>query len=244
VRIASNIMERDKSTYEQLRGLFLKAGKHNDHKLQHLVAKKLLEEFPEKTQSYYDMALAHINSSEYQFAMDIFLSILDGSSNENLKFDGLHKRVRTELKDLISTHKTDLDLSQVPAIYLKSTTYNARLVFDWNDENSEFDIQFVNPQKRFFEWEHTNFGNQKRIEDELRNGYSSEQFVLTGEGIEGKWIVNISYKGLRTDTQNKTPTFIKCRLDHNYGLPNSHYKEYELRLIEKSDRQFFFEFKI
>ncbi|MDT0607375.1 TonB-dependent receptor plug domain-containing protein [Croceitalea rosinachiae] len=244
MRIASNIMERDKTDYGQLRGLFLKASKNKDSKLQYLVASKLLEDFPGKTQSYYDMALAHINSSEYQPAMDIFLSIMDGSANRELTFDGLHKRVRAELKDLISKHKKDLDLSQVPPAYLESTTFNARLVFDWNDENTEFDLQFVNPQKRFFEWEHTDFGNKDRIRDELRNGYSSEQFVLTGDGLQGKWIVNISYKGKRTETENGVPTFIKCRLDYNFGFPNSRYEEYELRLTEKSDRQFFFEFKI
>lgn len=244
MRIASNIMEQDKTNYAQLRGLFLKAGKHKDQKLQRLVATKLLQDYPEKTQSYYDMALAHINSNEHQLAMDMFLSILNGSSNTNLKFDGLHKRVRTELKELIRTHEKDLDLSKVPDAYLKSITYNARLVFDWNDQNSEFDIQFVNPQNRFFEWEHTNLGNKERIGDELRNGFSSEQFVLAGEGIEGKWIVNISYKGKRTSTENTAPTFIKCRLDYNYGLPNSRHEEYELRLTEISDRQFFFDFEI
>lgn len=244
MRIASNIMEGDQATYAQLRALFLKAVKHKDQKLQHLVATKLLEDFPGKTQSYYDMALTHINSGEYQFAMDMFFSILDGSANQNLKFDGLHKRVRTELKELIRRHEKDLDLSQVPTDYLKSVNYNARLVFDWNDQNSEFDIQFVNPQDRFFEWEHTNLGNKERIEDELRNGFSTEQFILTGEGLEGKWIVNISYKGKRTNTENGAPTFIKCRLDYDYGLPNSRYEEYELRLTETSDRQFFFDFKI
>jgi len=209
-----------------------------------LAATKLLESFPEKIQSYYDMALAHINSGEYQSAMDMFLSILNGSSNRNLEFTGLHKRVTAELKDLIRIYTKDLDLSEVPSTYLKSITYNARLVFDWNDQNSEFDIQFVNPQNRFFEWEHTDLGNKERIEEELRNGFSCEQFVLTGEGIQGKWIVNISYKGKRTNTENLTPTYIKCRLDYNFGLPNSHYEEYELRLTETSDRQFFFDFKI
>ena len=244
MRIASNTMEGNKINYEQLRALFLKAGKHKDHQLQRLLAIKLLEEFPNKIQSYYDRALAHVTTGEYQMAMDMFLSILDGSSNKNLKFDGLHKRVRTELKDLIRKHRTDLNLSQVPASFFESTTLDARLVFDWNDQNSEFDIQFVNPQKRFFEWEHTNLGNQERIGDELRNGFSSEQFDLTGDGIQGKWIVNISYKGKRSNAKNASPTYIKCRLDYNYGLPNSRYEEYELRLVETSDRQFFFDFKI
>ncbi len=244
MRIASNTMERNKINYEQLRALFLKAGKHKDQKLQRLVATKLLEEFPEKIQSYYDRALEYQTSGEYQMAMDMFLSIMDGSANRNLKFDGLHKRVRTELKELIRKHRADLDLSQVPAPYFESTTLDARLVFDWNDQLSEFDIQFVNPQNRFFEWEHTNLGNQERIGDELRNGFSSEQFDLTGDGIQGKWIVNISYKGKRSNTENAAPTYIKCRLDYNYGLPNSRYEEFELRLVETSDRQFFFDFEI
>jgi len=244
IRIASNMMERDTVTYEQLRALFLKACKNKDYKLQHLVAKKILEDFPEKIQSYYDIALAHINSGEYQFALNTFLSILNGSANLKLKFEGLHKRVKTELKDLIRKHGMDLDLSQVPHVYLNSTKYNARLVFDWSDQDAEFDIQFVNPQNRFFEWEHTNLGNNERIEDELRNGYLSEQFLLTGDGIEGKWIVNISYRGKRTNVKDDMPTFIKCRLDYNYGSPNSRSEEYELRLTDVSDRQFFFDFKI
>ena len=244
MRVASNIMEQNKLSYEQLRALFLKSVKNKDSKLQRLVATKLLEEFPGKIQSYYDRAHAHISLGEFQKGMDMFLAILDGTANKELEFDGLHKRVRTELKDLLRLQKAKLDVTQVPPSYLESIAYEARLVFDWNDQNSEFDIQFVNPQKRFFEWEHTNLGNNERIGDELRNGFSTEQFVLTGDGINGKWIVNISYKGKRSTRENAEPTFIKCRLDYNYGLPNSRFEEYELRLIETSDRQFFFAFEI
>ena len=244
MQIASNVFENENVSYEQLRTLYIKAVKNKDNRLQNITAKKMLEDFPEKTQSYYDMALSFKNNKEHQKALDIFLSIIDGSASYDIDFSGLQKRVKTEIKDLIFHHKATLDVSQVPALYLKNEDYNARLVFDWNNSNSEFDLQFVNPQNRFFEWKHNNSDSKERIKDELKNGFSSEQFELIGDESRGKWIINVSYLGDIGDQISSLPTVLKCRIDFNYGTTNSRSQEYELRLTEVSDKQFFFEFTL
>ena len=243
-QIATNVLEKENVSYKQLRTLFIKAIKNKDNILQDLVSIKMLEDYPEKIQSYYDKALAYKNNGEYQKALDTFLGIVDGSASYGLNFSGLHKRVKTEIKDLIYHHKTALDTSEIPVEYLKNEDYKARLVFDWNNSNSEFELQFVNPQNRFFEWKHNNFESKERIEDEIKHGFSSEQFELIGDESKGKWIINVSYLGDLNNQITSTPTFIKCRIDYNYGTANSHSQEYVLRLTEVSDKQFFFEFTL
>lgn len=243
-RIASNILEKENVNYEQLRSLFLKVVKNKDTGLQELTSKKMLEDYPENIQSYYDRAIMQRNSEEYQQALDMFLAIMDGSASYGLNFSGLHKIVTAEIKNLIYDKKDKLDLSEVPENYLKNLEYKARLVFDWTNSNSEFEFQFVNPQKLFFEWKHDNFENKQRIEDELKNGFASEQFDLFGDESKGKWIINVSYLGNSNNQDVVTPIFIKCRIDYDYGTPNSRSQDYMLRLTEPTDKQFFFEFTL
>ena len=93
------------------------------------------------------------------------------------------------------------------------------MVFEWNDPGHEFEIQFVNPQKRFFNWEHTNDSNASRIQDEYINGYRSEEFEFYGKDVKGKWVINAKYLGSLSDT-NKEGMVLKCSLYQYYGSEN------------------------
>jgi len=244
LRIASNVLEKENTSYEHLRSLFLKAVKNKDIVLQELTSKKMLEDYPENIQSYYDRAITKRDDKKYQEALDMFLAMMDGSASYGLNFNGLHKIVRAEIKNLIFTKKDKLNLSEIPESYLKNVEYKARLVFDWTNSNTEFELQFVNPQKLFFEWKHDNFENGQRIENELKNGFASEQFDLFGDESKGKWIINVSYQGDSNKQDEVIPMFIKCRIDYGYGTSNSRSQDYILRLTEPTDKQFFFEFTL
>jgi uncharacterized protein YfaP (DUF2135 family) len=103
--------------------------------------------------------------------------------------------------------------------YLNNIKYNVRLVFEWNNPETEFKLQFVNPQKRYFNWEHTNSNSPDRIKDEIINGYTSEEFEFYGEEAKGTWILNATYLG-NLEAANTSPLVLKCTLYQNFGYPN------------------------
>ncbi len=111
-----------------------------------------------------------------------------------------------------------------------------RLLFEWNDSEAEFELQFVNPEKHYFTWKHTSIANATRIMDEKLKGYSSEEFLIDGS-LAGKWQVNINYQG----NKKLEPSYLKVTTYFNYGL-NSQRKEVKVyRLGLKNVNQKLFE---
>ena len=110
------------------------------------------------------------------------------------------------------------------------------LLFEWNDSEAEFELQFVNPEKHYFTWKHTSIANATRIMDEKLKGYSSEEFLIDGS-LAGKWQVNINYQG----NKKLEPSYLKVTTYFNYGL-NSQRKEVKVyRLGLKNVNQKLFE---
>ncbi|RDY61739.1 TonB-dependent receptor plug domain-containing protein [Flagellimonas nanhaiensis] len=235
-RIISNILEKEDASYEELRGMYLKCSEKGNHELAFLAANRIAEKFPDKIQSYLDLAMAHKNKGNYQQALDILNSMLEGTANPSLNLNGLEKIVGTEIRNLINSHKAQLNISKVAPKYHNNLTYDARLVLEWNNPDADFTVQFVNPQKRFFNWEHTDFGDRKRILDELKQGYSSEQFEIFGAETKGNWLLNVSYKGNRT-SGNQMPTFLKCTVQRNFGRLNQTEEEFIIRLHDVNEDQ-------
>lgn len=238
-RIVSNILEKDTPEYEELRGLFLKTLDEGDGSLAQSAAEKLLELFPSKTQSHLDYALASGYNGKYQQAVNTLKTLVDPNSERNPKFSEFNKLVTAELRNLVNQHRKDLDLVGLDKKYMNNVNYNARLVFEWNNPDAEFEVQFVNPTKRFFTWEHTNIANRELIREEIKKGFFSSQFEIIGNESKGPWQFNITHRGNRTES-NKAPTFIKCRVQSNFGSPNQSEKTYVLRLSEVGEKQLFF----
>ncbi len=111
-----------------------------------------------------------------------------------------------------------------------------RLVFEWNDSEAEFDLQFVNPQKRFHNWEHTTLANADRIFDEKTNGYSTQEFLMDGS-LTGKWQVNVKYQG----NKRLGPSYLKATIYHNYGRTSQRKEVKVFRLGLKNVNQKLFE---
>ena len=125
---------------------------------------------------------------------------------------------------------------------MNNLTYNARLRFDWASPQDEFILKFVNPQNRFFDWEHTSIQDKKRITNEIQHGFGTEQFEIVGDMSKGKWGVYVTNL---TGPSMKDPFLIKCTIDYNFGKPNQYSEEKLIRLdSSENQEQLFFEFSI
>lgn len=231
LRIMSNILEKENPSLIALQGLLFKARELGEVPLELQTATVIMEEYPGRIQSYLDFALAHKNSANYQTAFNMLLAMQQGTANEELDFSGLSTTLGRELRNLVSRHQTGLDMSKVPPEFKNNIRFNARLIFEWNKPDAQFALQFVNPQKRFFTWEHTTLANGRRLREESELGYSLEEFEIFGEGVSGNWIINVLYQG-NENTSDTTPVFLRCRAENNFGKPGQTSKEFVIRLHE------------
>lgn len=170
-------------------------------------------------QAYLDRALAKQAKDDQQGALNELLALERGMKYPFLNTSGISKTLNRELRNLIFRHKSSLNLSTVPEKFMNNVKYNVRLLFEWNDPEAEFNLQFVNPQKRYFNWEHNREGSGERMKDEIINGYCSEEFEFYGEGVQGTWILNATYLG-NLESTNTTPLVLKCTIYQNFGYPN------------------------
>ncbi len=104
-----------------------------------------------------------------------------------------------------------------------------RLVFEWNDSEAEFDLQFINPENKYYTWNHSLELSKKRIIDEKTNRYSSSEYLIDNS-LAGNWKVNVKYKG----NKSLTPTYLKTTVYYNYGKVSQR-KEVRLHKLSTKD---------
>ncbi len=231
LRILTNILDKEDAGLPELKSLLYKAREIGETSLEYQTARHIADQFPGAIQSYLDLALAHRALGNYQVALNLLLGIRDGSAAPELDFAPLYKSVDRELYQLANTQQAQLDLGKLPSQYRNAIRYNARIICEWNLPRAAFELQFVNPQKRFFTWKHNPSENHNRLRQEQELGFGLEEFEIFGEGVQGDWILNARYLGNGT-AATPGPVFLRCRIEYNYGKPNQRAEERVIRMHE------------
>jgi|TARA_B110000305_G_scaffold207636_1_gene239290 tetratricopeptide (TPR) repeat protein len=201
-----------------------------------LVYEHLFKIRPFHEQSYRDLALIYSKNKKYVLAADIYKKILLNSI-EDVKVLGLQKTIANEAYHLYTTNRDAFDFKNFPVDVLKRLLpnidlnkkikqndfikskdfgYDYRVVFDWSDSNIEFNVQFVSPSKKFFNWSHTKFENKDQLIDEIKFGYNTEEFIID-DSQKGEWLINIDNFSMESSIN---PTFLKYTVYKNYGRVN------------------------
>jgi len=228
LRILTNILEKENASLPELKGLLFKAEKVGATELEMKTAERILEKFPGRIDSYLALAMAQKHAGNYQASLNLLIDMSQGGLYGNLDFSPLKKTLDREISNLVFLRKDELDLSKLPQQYRKSIRYNARIVFEWSQPQAAFSLQFVNPQKRFFSWEHGAGADSQRMRRELEQGFSREEFEIFGDGVQGEWIVNATYSG-NGEATDSSPLFLRCRVVYNFGKPGQQEEEFLLR---------------
>ena len=215
-KIRSNILEMNPKEVNALRLVAYKATQQQEVFFAKRIYEKIVQLKPNEAQSYRDLALIYQETGDYQKAMDIYNDI-ENNRYPKVDFSGLKKATINEMKRLILLHKKELTLSKIPSKYLniKGINNDVRIVFEWNDRMAGFDLQFVNPQKKFFTWSHTNAENAARLQSESTQGFNTEEFLLI-DAEKGEWLINVEPKL----EGKKTPVALKYTVYKNYGKAN------------------------
>ncbi len=213
-KILGNILENNSNERMTLKYVAMKAEEKKDYLLAERVYKKIAELKPREAQSYRDLALIYEKTGNSNKALNIYMNI-ENNKFTDVNFSGLRKNIKSEMKRLILKHKKDLILTGVPADYSNPVNYDARIVFDYNDRQADFEFQFVNPQKKFFTWSHTKEMNASRMYEEKTQGFNTEEFLLIN-AEKGEWLINIE----SNIKNNKNPVVVKYTVFKNFGKAN------------------------
>ena len=236
--VLSNLLEKEEWVYSDIRALYLISDYHGYQDLQHVVSEILVANFDGHIQSYLDRARALNKIGKTQEAADLLLGILSGKANPDLDFSPLHEVTDSELRNMV-TSSSGLNLAGIDPAYRRTKKLKARMVFEWDESKTDFTLTFVNPQKRYIEWEHSAL-EENRIRQEVIHGYSIVPFEIEGDKTNGTWLVNIK----KNDSGINLPTYVKCTVQRNFGSPEQYEEAHLLRLNAEAGEYEFFQLHI
>jgi hypothetical protein len=172
---------------------------------------------PKDAQSHRNLAQIYEKNKAYDEALQLYKLMLSNSI-EGVDFKAIEQVIANEFSRFLAHYRSKVDVSDIPTDYLNAKfKYDQRMVFEWNEPRSEFELQFVNPLKKFYRWSHTQLENLSRMMDEINNGYAIEEYIID-DAEAGEWLINI--ESLTEETKAINPTYLKYTVYKNYGLPN------------------------
>ena len=217
-RILSNVLEINKKlNLEILRALAYKYDEFELFEESIKVYKQLISFKPSESQSYRNLALSYQFNKQFTKAQEVYNKIHNNQYSEVNSFNGLKQTINAEYKNLVALHNSTLLATNIPEFYKKNAEYDTRIVFEWSHFDAEFDLQIVNPQKRYFTWSHTQKEESSRFIKETSQGYGLEEFFITKKD-KGEWLFNLIYYGKKTG-DNSMPSFVKVTVYSNFGKP-------------------------
>ncbi len=178
--------------------------------------KEVLRLRPNYLQSYLDMANSYRDIRKPQQAASIYTRynyLLEEGilKNDSIGFANLFER---EYNNFLLLDKNSIvKKGTASELFVAEEDFEGtRLVFEWNDSEAEFDLQFVNPENQFFMLKHSLADNADMIAREKEYGYSAVEYLIDGS-LPGTWKVNMNYLG----NKSLTPTYLKATVYYNYG---------------------------
>lgn len=189
------------------------------------VYKEVFSLRPSYGQSYVDLARSYSDIGEYNKAATMFSRIYyleeqgflrtspDFNANVNREFDNL---LLLKGAGMMSGANANLETKGFEG---------TRIVVEWADSETEFDLQLVNPKKEYEIWPHTLAANQERINEEKTVGYQMQEYLIGNDAAKGIWKLNMNYKG----NKQMTPSYLKATVYHNYG---SKFQSKEVRVFK------------
>ncbi|BFP42910.1 hypothetical protein FGF1_37550 [Flavobacteriaceae bacterium GF1] len=182
--------------------------------LSHQVTKDVFILRPHYAQSYLELANSNRNLGKTAMAAKVYARyfyLLDEGfmETDTSTFSTIIKR---EFNNLLALEVDDRVVKSKRVSMDGEEYKGTRLVFEWNDSEAEFDLQFVNPEGQYYTWKHSLEENPEIILREKELGYACSEYLIDGS-IPGIWRANIKYQG----NKSLTPTYLKATIYHNYG---------------------------
>ncbi|WP_394972241.1 carboxypeptidase-like regulatory domain-containing protein [uncultured Croceitalea sp.] len=217
---ADDIVEANKFVFQDnpvlLKALAYQYQEQGEYEKANLIYKEVLKLRPSYAQSYLDLANSYRELRNSTQAAAIYTRYNHLVENDLVKADSLSfgPILEREYNNFLFLNKTSIIKGEgVNDLYIAEEEFNGtRLVFEWNDSEAEFDLQFVNPGNQYYIWKHSLADNAETIYREKDYGFNTKEYLLD-YSLPGTWSVNVNYSG----NKSLSPTYLKATVYHNYG---------------------------
>jgi len=230
-QILSNIAEIGFDNPQALRVLAFKLEASGKNNYASLLYERIMTLAPDMAQSYLDLARIYVVTKKYQPAFELYKTILQ-NEKKNTDFKEVIAQAESEIQRLLNLHRSEISFREVPEKFLKVEGIPIRLVFEWSDPQSEFELQFVNPKNKFFKWQHVFEVNKEKMLTQIQSGMLSKEFIIDN-AIPGQWVINIQSFG---EVSPLNPEFMKYTIYTNYGLKNETKKIQCIHLYNQKEK--------
>lgn len=240
-RIISNLLELNPKDIHYLKLVELSSRGLNELELANYLNKAIYTADPTALQPFFTEAQIYFEKGEYQKALDAWATLAKGGAYGTMQVDAIKKSLNREIKNLVFQKRTLLNVTKLDDIYFNNEKVNVRLRLEWSNPKAEFQIQFVNPQNRYFNWEHTSMEDTNRIANEVNLGFAMEEFEVYDD-LKGLWQININYLG-NLDKANTDPLVLLCTVYTDFGYPSQSREVIWLYVDQQNSRKEIVSFK-
>lgn len=196
LQILGNLAELDVENHELYRQLGYTLRACNQHEEAIYIFKKVLQWRAMEPQSFRDYGLSLAGGGYYQQALDtLYTALIHPYSNNALSnYLGIEEVIVTEINQLVSLHKEQLDISKIDRQLLSPMPVDVRVVLNWNTNDTDIDLWVTDPNNEKCYYAHKNTALGGRISDDMTNGYGPEQFIIK-KAIKGTYKIEVNYYG-------------------------------------------------
>lgn len=215
--ILSNIAEMDLENAELYKMMAYQLKQNGYYQKELWVNQKVLEWRPMDPQSVRDYALALADNKQYQKALDTLYSILLKSYSPEAagRDDGIEEVIVMEINQLISLHKSALNLSKIDKRIIANLPVDIRVVLNWNKMDTDIDLWVTAPngEKCYYSQPTTSAGG--RISNDFTQGFGPEQFMLH-RAIKGNYKIQTNFFG-ENQLSISGPTTLMAEIYFHYA---------------------------
>ncbi|KPH11086.1 VIT domain-containing protein [Chryseobacterium sp. ERMR1:04] len=217
LRVLSSIADLDIENEELYKLLAYKLKQAEVYDKELWISKKVLDWRPFDPQSYRDYALALEDNKDYQGALDNLYKILNQSYTREManRDNGIEETIIMEINELISNHRSELDLKNINPKIIANLPVNIRVVINWNKDNTDIDLWVTDPNSERCMYSHKSTGIGGRLSDDFTGGFGPEQFLLK-KAIKGKYKIETNFFN-ENQVSIAGPTAIMAEIFINYA---------------------------
>ncbi len=236
ISVLTNILEYYPEDIKLLRTVEFYLSQAGYDQQARLVNDQILEISPNNLHAYYKRVMLP-DDKAVQTQMETKYALLKGKKKfKEINAQPIQKTLVRDIKNYIEKNRAALNVNSIDSYLANNIRYDARFVFEWNNPEAEFELQFVNPQDRYYNWGYSRNEDAQRVNLGLTNGYMLEEFEFYGKESIGKWIVNVKYLGNISEV-DQTPLVLKCVVYTDFGKPTEQKKEVVVHLSKRHQKQ-------
>ena len=170
---------------------------------------------PADAQSHRDVANSYAQIGDFKKGFKTYARYkvaIDKIENRDLGVNETEKIMDAEMNNIIAVNSKDFSFKKSRSKENKNIA--ARLLFEWSNDQAEFDLEFINPKQKYNSWQNS------------KSKQGAKQFFLDN-ALKGEWKVKINYRG----SVAETPTYLKITTYFDFGKPSqsSHIMVYRFK---------------